>query len=249
MKYIYVIIFFGLFASPCFSDEINENDLKFLENGDTNSASVVIMKVRQIYGKEGKNAILPVIPAVINRTMNDLESLESGKLEEGEGEFLGDLLWTLSIIGDERVEPVLLAAVLNAKMSSSDVPKGFLNIGKSTFPKILDILKSATDSTSNFSIQSRCNVIGTLQEMAIYDSTGTYFKEDDKKIIKEELLKSVKNKNEYMRIFSVSALGYFGDKSTIPVLTEVKNSDPFISKKGDYWIRDEAEKAIENIMK
>ena len=249
MKYIYVIIFFVLFASPCFSDEINDNDLKTIQDGDTNSASVVIMKVRQIYGKEGKNAIVPAIPALINRTMNDLKILESGKIGEGEGELLGDLLWALSISGDKRVEPVLLEAVLSGKVYLKEIPKGFLNIGKSSFPVLLDALKSVNDSTKHFVSASRIQVIFTLSQMEEYDSTGTYFTENDKTIIKQELLKCINDENKGVRRFAVKALGYFGNKSDIPVLTEIKNSDPFVSKKGDYQVRIEAEKAIENIMK
>jgi hypothetical protein len=45
------------------------------------------------------------------------------------------------------------------------------------------------------------------------------------------------------------ALGYFGDQFTIPILKEIKNSDPFLAKNGRYFVRMEAEKALNHLQK
>jgi hypothetical protein len=164
-----------------------------------------------------------------------------------EDELFGEIIWALSVTGDKRVEPVLLDIMVYPRISSWDVPKGFLRIGKSTFPSLLNYLYSINDSTKNVNIGTKMDIVFTLAKMGEYDSTGTYFTENDKKVIKEEVLKLIKDKNENMRKAAVRALGYFGDKSTIPILNEIKNTDPFISKNGRYFVRMEAEKAINNI--
>lgn len=248
--FTFFIIFCGSF-SKAISDEnihlsITEMDLKLLENGDSNYASVVLLKMRRIYNNEGKDPIIPAIPALINRASLDLKMDYMG---ESEGELFGEIIWALSVTGDKRVEPVLLDIMVYPKISSWDVPKGFLRIGKSTFPPILNYLYSINDSTKNVNIGTKLNIALTLAKMGEYDSTGTYFTENDKKVIKEEMLKMIKDKNEDMRRVAVMALGYFGDKSTIPILNELKISDPFLSKNGKYFVRMEAENAISKIMK
>jgi len=89
----------------------------------------------------------------------------------------------------------------------------------------------------------------TFAKMGEYDSTGTYFTENDKKVIKEEMLKMVKDKNENMREMTVMGLGYFGDISNIPILNEIKISDPYLVNGKYFVVRMKAEEAINNIMK
>ena len=250
---IYLLAFF-IFLGGSFSKAISDDsihlsisdfDLKIIENGNCNSADVVLYKMRRIYDKRGKDPIIPAIPALIKRSNTDLKM----DLDECEGELFGEVIWALSVTGDKRVEPVLFDIMLCPNVSSWDVPKGFLRIGKSTFPPLLNYLYSINDSTKNVNILTKLGIVMTFAKMGEYDSTGTYFTENDKKVIKEEMLKLIKDKNENMRRVAVMALGYFGDKSTIPILNEIKISDPYFAKNGRYTVRREAEEAINNIMK
>ncbi|MDP2984240.1 MAG: HEAT repeat domain-containing protein [Candidatus Latescibacter sp.] len=225
-KYIFKIQVFTLFIIFCgslskaFSQnssnlKITESDLKVLENGDLNSAARVLYRMRQIYKNEGNKQIIQAIPALIKRANNDLSFMEKEKgIFDGEGELLGDVIWALSVTGDERVEPVLLDVMLSDKVFSSNTSKGFLNIGHSALKKILEALKSVN-------VNKKRSVALTLAQMSEFDTAGTYFTENDKKIIQEEMLKLIKEENELTRNAAVRALGYFGDKSTIPILTRI----------------------------
>jgi hypothetical protein len=243
-------IFLGGSISKVIPDDtihisLSDTDLKIIENGDCNSASVMLYKMRRIYDKNGKDPIIPAIPALIKRAHVDLKI----DIDECEGELFGEVIWALSIIGDKRVEPVLFEIMLCPKIFTWDVPLGFLRIGKSTFPSLLNYLYSINDSTNNVSISTKLNILVTLRKMGEFDSTGTYFTENDKKVIKQEILKTIKNKDENIRKVSVMALGVFGDQSTIPILDEIKKSDPYLVNGKYFIVRMEAEKAINKIMK
>jgi hypothetical protein len=242
------VFYFGSFLNA-FSDQsihltISDSDLKILENGDTNSASIVLYKMEQIYDKEGKYPIIPAIPALIKRANAFLKI----DLDEGSGEVFGDVIWALSVTGDKRVEPILLDILVDPKISSWDVAEGFLRIGKSTFPALLKKLYEVNDTKNNLNTSSKLNILVTFLKMGEFDSTGTYFNDNDKIVIKEEMLKMIKDKDENIRKLSIKSLGNFGDKSTIPILEEIMKNDSLMAKDGKYYVRIEAENAIKKIM-
>jgi hypothetical protein len=240
-----LFIFFCGFFSIAFSVDpqftIDESDLETIENGDYDSVNGVIFRMRQIYKTEGNKQIVRAIPALIKRATNDLKLINDGKMGE-KHEVYGEEIWALSVTGDERVKPVLLQVMVSPNVFSMDVAKGFLKIGHSSSRDILDLLKAAN-------VNIKRSVAHTLIGIGEFDTAGTYFNENDKKIIQEEMLKLVKDEKEYTRNTAIRVLGYFGDKSTIPILTEIKNSDPYMLKNGIYFVRVEAGKAIDKITK
>jgi len=135
--------------------------------------------------KRGKDPIIPAIPALIARANAYLKM----DLDEGSGEVFGDVIWALSVTGDKRVEPILFDIMVDPKVSSWDVAKGFLRIGKSTFPPLLKYLYSINDTNKNLNTSSKLNILVTFLWMVEFDSTGTYFYVQDKNVIKEEMLK------------------------------------------------------------
>ena len=95
IHFFVISIFFYYFSGHCiFADQkyiINDIDLKTIENGDCNSASRVLYKMRRIYDKEGKDPIIPAIPALIKRANADLKM----DLDEGEGESIKSAAFNL----------------------------------------------------------------------------------------------------------------------------------------------------------
>jgi hypothetical protein len=235
MKYIYVIIFFGLFASPCFSDEINDNDLKTIQDGDSYSADIILGKLQKLYKAEGEKPLAPYIPAISSRIIKVLDANKEG-LTEAEGEFLGDLLGILSVAGDIRAKEALLRA-MTSQVGGTIISKGLLRFGPQVLPDIVKYL----DSNDN---RIKMNTISTLYEMAAIDSAGTYFSEKDKINIKEKLLSLLNDNDRHIKIRSVKALGFFGDKSVIPLLEKVMTNDTYKTETGFYVVREEAKKAI-----
>jgi hypothetical protein len=256
MKYkslpmLLIITFFLFLIAPtiiAFSNNsdnhsLTENDLKVIENGDSNSASYVLYKMEQLYNKEGKAPIIPAIPVLIKRANNDLKT---GDLED---ELFGEIIWALSVTGDKRVEQVLFDTMLCPNISDWDVAKGFLNIGITTLPPIMEKLYDICDSSKNIDKITKINVIVTLAKMGEFDSKGTYFTENDKKVIKQEMLKMIRNSDENLRRVAVMAVGNFGDRSSVPILEEITKTDPYVAENGKYFVRMEAEEAIKKIMK
>jgi hypothetical protein len=133
------------FSNNSDNHSLTVTDLKVIENGDSHSASYVLYKMEQLYIKEGKAPIIPAIPALIKRANSDLKKLNNDN--ESDGELFGDIIWALSVTGDKRVEPILLDIMVCPDVSSWDVAKGFLNIGKTTFHPIMEKLYSINDSS------------------------------------------------------------------------------------------------------
>ncbi|MFA6471340.1 MAG: HEAT repeat domain-containing protein [Candidatus Latescibacterota bacterium] len=234
MKYIYVIIFFIIFASPCISDEINDNDLKTIQDGDSYSAEIVLIKLQKLYKAEGEKPLAPYIPTISLRIIKVLDIYKEGLGEEGE--FLGDLLRILSVAGDIRAKEALLRA-MTSQVCGTIISKGLLRLGPQVLPDIVKYL----DSDDN---RIKMNTISTLYEMAEIDSAGTYFSEKDRININEKLLSLINDNNRHIKRRSVKAMGYFGDKSVIPLLEKVMTNDTYKTETGFYVIREEAKKAI-----
>jgi hypothetical protein len=238
MKNIYVIIFI-LFTSICFSDEINDNDLKTIQDGDSYSADIILGKLRILYTTEGEKPLSPYIQAISNRIIKVLDANREG-LTEGEGEFLGDLLGILSLAGDIRAKEALLKTMTFPGVGGTVISKGILRLGSQVLPDIVKYL----DSDDN---RIKMNTISTLYEMAEIDSAGTYFSEKDK--IKEKLLSLINDDDGNIKIRSVKTLGYFGDRSVISLLEKVMISDANKTLNGHYDIREAAKESIARLKK
>lgn len=225
-------------AAPVAEEIITESDLNIIKYSDIESTWKVLMKIRNIYEKQGKEALIPAVPALIDRTVRELQNFSQ---TEGEGEILGDFILVLSVTGDSRMKPVFLQ-ILSSPVGGTIVSKGFLNIGRSVIPDLIDSLGSASDYTK------RATAL-TLSEICEFDTTGTFFNEEDKANITDKLIIMLDLKDHPSKFGALRALGYFGDESILPVLENIKNNDTLVTEKGFYLNRDEAAKAIENIRK
>ncbi|MBT4485218.1 MAG: HEAT repeat domain-containing protein [Candidatus Latescibacteria bacterium] len=242
MKYLYIVIFFIFVAEICFSEEITEFDIKTLEHGDVFSASHVVSKLRQIYDEEGEKSIKSTVPIAANRILSILDELEKeGRyLGDAEGEFLGDLLWILSVAGDMRAKEALLKTMACPHIAGGSIAKGLLRLG----PQVLPDIKKYLESSNILTIR---HTILTLKQIAEYDSTGTYFSEEERREMKEKLLSMINDGDASLRTSSVNALGTFGDSSVIPILEEIKRNDMYKSETGVFTIRKIAERSIERL--
>jgi hypothetical protein len=222
-----------------FTNAISDESIRF---------SIADSQLKNANGSERKDANDQAISELIETAKKYLKEANERRIDEGDGEAFEDIISDLSMTGDKRVAPILYEIMLCPYVSDWDVAKGFLRIGKSTFPQLLKYLYSINDPAQKYKMGTKLNIIVTLTKMGEFDSTGTYFTENDKKIIRKEMLKLIKDKDENMRRVSVMALGYYGDQSTIQILNEIKQTDPYLSGKY-YVVRMEAEKAINHLQK
>ena len=246
-----IIVLIAIIGIPYIShsesndEQLTDFDLKTIEYADYNSVDRVLMKMRKIYKEKGKEPLLPAVPSLIKRTLKDLRNEETFNSEiEGPGELLGNLIWAVSVTGDERTKPVLLEFMVAKKVSSWNVSRGFLNIGESVIPDIIDSLQSPNDWTKR-------RAAFYLGKMCEFDTTGTFFSSNDKNIIRDNLLTILDDYIDPVYIATVIfSLGYFGDVSTIPVLEHMKNNDEYSiqGRQGrSYPSRLAAQEAIERI--
>lgn len=183
------------------------------------------------------------IPAIAEMVIKMLDESEKsgGGFSERDGEYLGDLIQSLSDSGDMRAKEALLKAMVNPSIGGGIILEGLFNLGPQVIPDIIE----AIDNTEN--IIGKAGAIGALQYIAGKDTNKTFFSDKDKKEIKEKLVPYLSHDNEIIRQNSVCAIAYFGDASVVPLLEKIKDNDTKQWKNGTYPIREAAEQAISTI--
>ena len=213
-----------------------ETHAKILERGDISSASHVIGTLQRKLRAAGPTAVSAAVPGamVLFERLNSNLSPRGEVATEGEGELLGQVLSFLSVLGDARAEPVLLAGMRYAKTS-----QGLLSIGHSVIPAILDSVSNVDNAAP-----ARFGAMYTLRKMHARDET--FFTESEKGAIRAAL-ESALVAGEAVRISAASCLGVFGDESTIPKLHEAVRNVPYQAKgHGVRWYADEAIREIQS---
>lgn len=242
MKSVYSIIFFIFISGKCYSEQITSIDLKTIQYADIYSAENVLIKLKDMYNAEGEYSLESVIPAVNNRILTILYELNNEKryLGDAEGEFLGDLIWVLSVAGDMRAKEALLNAMVSPYIFGEIISKGLFKLGPIILPDILNYYYTENKEYIK-------KAIPILIYFAEKDSTGNFFPNNSKNKIKQKLVTLVKDNDEMLRYFSVKALGFFGDSTVIPLLNEIRESDIIQFNNGVYPVRSVANESIKRL--
>jgi hypothetical protein len=228
-----------LLNSTAQNDTITEFDIKIIEYADPFSIEDVLLKMRNVYKNQGKDAIIQTVPALIKR-VNIL--LNKSKITEAEGEQLMDYIWALSVTVDHRIIPVFLKVISKGDVLSLDTPIGFYNCGRISINAFIDSLSNNSEWTKSYT-----SIV--LKKMAEIDSLNTYFNADDKKSISLKLIELLKDKDGLVRRTSIRALAYFGDDSTIEILEKIIKTDTHVLNDGIYANRIDAKESIDKIKK
>jgi hypothetical protein len=239
----YILIIIILLPLKVFSNEnniITELDLKTIQYGYPYSSSYIIGKIKTIYEKDGKDAIKTIVPYITNKVIQMSKEVKS----ESEFEVLMNYIWILNVTEDERAIPALLSMLPCEGVYSGNLAKAFMNYKN----KIIPIL---TDSLYSSSITTRRHTSLTLKRMKEFDSTGTYFSENDIKNIRIRLTELISDTKISDKLLEISAIGVFGDETTIPILEEIKMNDQYIIENvrgnKEYINREFAEKSLNQL--
>jgi len=214
----------GISAGETFTDK----DAQVLKTGDSDAVADVIYKLTDLYDAQGKAALKPAVPALIESASREL------KLPEDERWNIYETLKLLSLAGDERTKPLMLLTM--SMMGGGGNPftaQAFLAIGKTTIKDIVDSLSSPVSDT-------RGRAAVTLHKMAEFDETGSFFSPKDRETIKKKLVANLADQEASVRMYAVIALRSFGDQSVVDTLEHIRKTDAHKDSGGTYEVRVEA---------
>ncbi|MFA6473043.1 MAG: HEAT repeat domain-containing protein [Candidatus Latescibacterota bacterium] len=207
-------------------------EAKILKSGDHDAAAEVLAKLSKLYQTRGSESIKPAIDPLLECAANEL------RIPEDQRWNLTSILKILSQTGDPRIKPLFLTVMSSVKGGGIPyVPQGFLSLGHSIVPELIDSLKSSSPDA-----RGRTSLI--LNKMFQLDKSGSFFSPGDRTKIKERLIANLKDPNASIRIYSVSALASFGDASVVPALEYLEKHDAHKDSSGNYEVRIEAGKTL-----
>ena len=216
----------------------SDDDAQIIKYADIHSASAVLNKLYTLFIKEGKEAVIDSVPALVYR-FHELRKIPPEKHGgEGQGEFEGAIIDFLGRLGDERSKSALLASM---EYHHRAAVKGMLAIGHSVVPDIINLVGSP-------GFRMKTGAMATLWTMGKLDPT--FFTQEERDTIRNILVSHLGNENvnphENYRPRVIHTLEVFGDLSTIPTLEKIAAQDSFILN-GKYISRIQAENTIEKI--
>ena len=213
----------------------SETDIKILKTGDPDAIYDVLYKLSEIYEEKGKTALKSAVPYLIESAQKEL------RIPEDQRWNLMEIVKILSLTGDERVKPMLLH-IMSVMWGGGNpfVARGFLAIGPSVIPAVIDSLKSKNPDTKG-------RAALTLHKMHDFDKTGIFFSKKDMETIKKLLVANLKDKNSSIRFYMVVALRSFGDSSAISPLEYIEKHDAHKDSGGTYKVRIEATKTLKKL--
>jgi hypothetical protein len=207
-------------------------DTKKLKSGDHDAVAEVLAKLSKMYQASGRESLKPAVAPLIESAWNEL------RIPEDQRWNIMDILKILSLAGDISAKPLFLNVMSSVKGGGNPyVPQGFLSMGQSIAAELADSLKSNSPD-------ARGRTALTLGKMYQLDKTGTFFTAQDRARIKDLLAANLKDPNVNVRIYSVSALAYFGDSSVIAPLEYIEKHDAHKDSSGNYEVRLEAAKTL-----
>jgi hypothetical protein len=218
-------------AAPLFTAA----DAKTLRGSDPDAVANVLAKLTKLNQAKGKDALKPAVDPLIESAWNEL------KLPEDQRWNLMDIIKVLSLAGDPKSKPLYLHLVSTLKGAGNPyTAQAFLLIGSSTVKDLADSLQSKSPDT-------RSRAALTLLKMAQYDKSGSFFPAADKETIKTRLVANLKDPSVQVRIYSVSALGSFGDTTVIPLIEQIEKKDAYKDSGGVFEVRVEATEALKKL--
>lgn len=218
-------------AAPSFT----ASDIRTLKGTDFDAVADVLSKLVKLHQAKGKDALKPAVEPLIESAWNEL------RLPEDQRWNLMDIIKVLGLSGDLRAKPLFLHILSTLNGAGNPyTAQGFLLMGKSAVKDIADSLQSKSPGT-------RGRAALTLFKMSQYDKSGAFFSAQDRETIKSRLVANLKDQNVSVRIFSVSALGSFGDSSVIPALEQIEKKDAHKDSGGVFEVRVEAAEALKKL--
>lgn len=202
-------------------------EIQILKNGDYYSASKVIGRMQILFKEQGLSAVREAIPAM-NAILAKLQTLESDNHSTLEGE----LVSFLGQIGDPSSLSVLLKAILR--------DNGNASIG-------LVKMRSAVDSVITYLQVNQGRIRSKAAHCLIrmYQRNPSIFTKAHKNLIRTKLVENL-GRYEY-KGSACLALAFFGDSTTVPLLTEIATTDTLQAFPNEYANRRYAQYAIDKI--
>lgn len=227
-----IAIMFLMVSFTAFAESYTADDAKALVGDDPDLAADVLYKLSDMYEEGGSAALKPAVADLVKATNRELS------LPEEEQWNLIDLVKVLSMTGDKSVEPMLLR-IMSVMWGGGNpfVAQGLLAIGPETAKDVADSLSSKSPDTMG-------RAALTLHKMYQLAENKDVFSANIKKQIREKLLANLKSEQVNVRIYTVTALRSFGDKSVIPALEFVEKNDAHKDSGGTYEVRDEATETL-----
>jgi hypothetical protein len=184
---------------------------------------------------KGRDAVRDAVPALIHLYRKN-RAIPQEQITEGDMERGLYLLKLLNRIGDIRSKDVLLEGV----KYSPNMWKGFLVIGHSVIPSLVDSLSRSSD------VLRRIGAMHNLRNMA--EGAPDFFTQQELSLIHTRLIESLGDEDGVVRRGALRALEVFGDESIMPLLERITAQDEYIHPfKGTYSNRVAAQKTIEAI--
>ena len=224
-----------LTASELESWVFSEEDALIIMHADPYSSSRMEMNVSRLLTLKGRDAVRDAVPALIYR-YRKVQSILPDQLTEGDLETRLSLLRLLNRIGDIRSKDVLLEGV----RYSPNMWKGFLVIGHSIVPSLVDSLSLSSD------VNRRTGAMQNLRNMA--EEAPDFFTQQELSLIRTRLTDSLGDENGVVRGGALRALEVFGDESVMPLLETIAAQDEYRHPfNGTYSNRVAAQKTLEAI--
>ncbi len=210
-------------------------DAKILRGTDPDATAEALYKLVKIHGAKGKDGLNPAVEPLIDCAWREL------RLPEDQRWNLMDVLKVIGLSGDVRTKPLLLHVMSGLRGGGNPyTAQAFLLMGSG-------VVKDLADSLRSKSVDTRGRAALTLAKMAQFDKSGNFFSAQDRTLIKNILVENVKDANVNVRIYTVSALGLFGDSSVVSVLEQVAKADAHKDSGGVFEVRVEATEALKQI--
>lgn len=168
--------------------------------------------------EEIKTALISLLEKEITLRKTGKRPITKG---EGYGEYLLDLVSTVTYIKDLKALPVLVETIGGKVGQSHHIGKAIANFGEPAIDPVISKLKDKNN-------QDRSDAAFVLENILEKRKEGKLkISNDGKNKIKKVLIESLQDdKNKYVRIHAVKGLGSVEDKDVIPILKSIPKTDP-----------------------
>ncbi|MDO9575509.1 MAG: HEAT repeat domain-containing protein [bacterium] len=207
-----------------------------------------VQYLQRIFRDQGREAVLPAVPA-LNRLLDMLLDMLFDKMTEegaipdeegcGEGESCLQMLNFLVEIGDERSIPIFLKCALYSPLGSPAVSRALVCMGETVLPAVI---AAAEDTVSKSYYARRMTAAYLLGKML---GGGKINKLEDKDRIRQLLITLAGEEGKRgssVRSSAVTALSYFKDQEVIALLKRIANEDP-----DEFYVRSAARRALKKM--
>lgn len=210
-------------------------DAKALKTGDKDTVNAVLVKLMKLQETKGREALKPAVQPLIDAAWREL------RLPQEQQWNLMDIIKVIGLTGDPQTKPLLLHIMSAIRGGGNPyTAQGFLLMDASVVKDLADSLQSKTPDTRGRAAQ-------TLNKMTQYDKSGKFFSAQDRTLIRDRLVANLKDTNVNVRVYTVDALGSFGDSSVISALEQIEKKDAHKDSGGVYEVRVQATTTLKKL--